>query len=98
MKAVPQLQQSCLDCVASQPGVAAHRVDLTVYYRRLKQEEFLTLEAIRNGFPLAEALETGFRRSAIDARRRPEVVREWFASWAEFGWICAPDLESMVQQ
>jgi hypothetical protein len=78
--------------------VAAHRVDLTVYYRRLEREEFLTLEAIRNGLPLAEALEAGFRGSAIDEGRRPEVVREWFANWAEFGWICAPDLESMVQQ
>jgi hypothetical protein len=77
--------------------VAAHRVDLTVYYRRLKREEFLTLAAIRNGLTLAEALETGFRDSAIDEARRPQVVREWFANWAELGWICAPDLESIVQ-
>jgi hypothetical protein len=78
--------------------VAAHRVDLTVYYRRLKREEFLTLEAIRQGLPLAEALEAGFRSSAIHEARRPAVVREWFANWAEFGWICAPELESIVQQ
>jgi hypothetical protein len=78
--------------------VAAHRVDLTVYYRRLKREEFLTLEAIRNGLPLAEAFEAGFRRSTIDEARRPEIVREWFGNWAELGWICAPDLESMVDQ
>jgi hypothetical protein len=77
--------------------VAAHRVDLAVYYRRLKREEFLTLEAIHIGLPLAEALETGFRGSAIHEARRAELVREWFANWAELGWICAPDLESIMR-
>jgi hypothetical protein len=75
--------------------VAAHRVDLSVYYRRLKQEEFLTLAAIRAGQPLVDALETGFRNSQTAEDRRPQLVREWFATWAELGWICAPDLDSL---
>ncbi len=78
--------------------VAAHRVDLTVYYRRLKREEFLTLEAIRRGSPLSEALQAGFRDTPIPEARRPKLVREWFANWAELGWICAPDLESVPQK
>jgi len=76
--------------------VAAHRVDLSVYYRRLKREEFLTLAAIRRGLPLAEALESGFRDSRTPESRRPQRVREWFANWAELGWICAPDLDSYL--
>jgi hypothetical protein len=76
--------------------VAAHRVDLSVYYRRLKREEFLTLSAIRQGLPLAEALEAGFRDSRTPEGRRPQRVREWFANWAELGWICAPDLDSLL--
>jgi Putative DNA-binding domain len=75
--------------------VAAHRVDLSVYYRRLKQEEFLTLAAIRTGLPLVDALEAGFRNSQTAETRRPQLVREWFATWAELGWICAPDLDSL---
>jgi hypothetical protein len=75
--------------------VAAHRVDLSVYYRRLKHEEFQTLAAIRQGLPLAEALEAGFRDSRTPEAHRPQRVREWFANWAEFGWICAPDLDSL---
>jgi hypothetical protein len=77
--------------------VAAHRVDLQVYYRRLHRDEFLTLAAIRRGLPLAEALEAGFENSAMPATRRPRMVQEWFANWAELGWICAPDLETLIQ-
>jgi hypothetical protein len=77
--------------------VAAHRVELSVYYRRLMREEFLTLAAIRRGLPLTEALETGFCDSATAVARRPRLVREWFAAWAELGWICAPDLEILIK-
>lgn len=78
--------------------LAAHRVDFSVYYRRLKREEFLTLAAIRQGLPLVDALETGFVGSRVPAARRAKLVREWFATWAELGWICAPDLESWIKE
>jgi len=77
--------------------VAAHRVDLNVYYRRMEREEFLTLAAIRDGQSLGEALDAGFAESRIPEGRRPERVRAWFATWAELEWICAPDLEELVQ-
>jgi hypothetical protein len=76
--------------------VAVHRVDLTVYFRRLKREEFLTLAAIRRGLPLGEALDAGFKESQTLEAHRPKRVREWFANWAELGWICAPDLDSLL--
>jgi|HubBroStandDraft_6_1064221.scaffolds.fasta_scaffold196646_1 hypothetical protein len=78
--------------------VAAHRVDFNVYYRRLEREEFVTLEAIRDGRPLIGALESGFAESRIGEARRPARVREWFTAWAELGWICAPDLEELIQR
>ncbi len=68
--------------------LAVHRVDLSVYYRRISREEFQTLEAIRSGSPLGEALESGFVGSRIPERKRAEQVQEWFSNWAEFGWIC----------
>jgi len=76
--------------------LAAHRVDLTVYYRRLEPEEYRTLAAIRQGAALGEALEAGFRGSKIPAGRHAQKVRAWFANWAEFGWICAPDIEELL--
>lgn len=73
--------------------LAAHRVDYSVFYLRLKREEFLTLAAIRQGVPLADAIETGFIGSHIPLTRRVRLVQQWFSNWAELGWICAPDLE-----
>jgi hypothetical protein len=77
--------------------LAAHRVDLSVYYRRLQREEFLTLTAIRQGLGLGEAIEAGFQDSQAPASRRPRLVGEWCTNWAELGWICAPDLESILE-
>ena len=77
--------------------VAAHRVENSVFYLRLKREEFLTLSAIRQGLSLADALESGFIGSRIPQPKRAGLVQQWFGSWAELGWICAPDLESLVE-
>jgi hypothetical protein len=76
--------------------VAAHRLDFSVYYRRLAGEEYRTLGAIRSGQTLGQALETGFASTSVPANRRAALVRRWFSTWAELGWICAPDLESLI--
>jgi hypothetical protein len=76
--------------------VAAHRVDFNVYYRRLDREEFITLAALCNGHPLAEALDAGLADSRVPEARRPQLVRGWFTTWAELGWVCAPDLDSLI--
>jgi hypothetical protein len=75
--------------------LAVHRVEDSVYFRRLGREEYLTLSAIRKGVPLAAALNAGFCDSLTAASRRPHLVREWFANWAELGWICAPDIDAL---
>ena len=69
--------------------LAVHRVDLSVYYRRISREEFQTLIALRSGSPLGDALEAGFVGSRIREHKRAERVQEWFGNWAELGWICA---------
>jgi hypothetical protein len=78
--------------------LAAHRVDLSVYYRRLEREEFLMLEALEKGRPLGEAIEAAFIDAAftdskIAETRRAGRVQAWFANWAELEWICAPEAE-----
>ena len=78
--------------------VAAHRFENAVYYRRLEREEFLTLAALREGLPLVEALEAGFSDSRKSETKRPGLVRAWFAHWAELGWICAQELDSLMQE
>jgi hypothetical protein len=76
--------------------MAAHRLDFSVFYKRLRREEFLTLEAIRAGAPLAEAIAAAFRDSRIPESRRTKQVRQWFADWAELGWLCAPELDEAI--
>jgi hypothetical protein len=73
--------------------LAAHRVDMSVYYLRLKREEFETLFAIRQGMRLAQAIEIGITSSRVPSAKRPQLVRQWFTKWSELGWICAPDLD-----
>jgi hypothetical protein len=77
--------------------VAVHRVDNVVYYRRLKREEYRTLAALRQGRPLGEALEAGFGGSVMPEQKRPGSVQEWFAHWAELGWVCTPGQLEPIQ-
>lgn len=77
--------------------LSAHRLDHSVYYRRLQREEYATLCALRDGVTLGEALEAGFTHSRMSAARRAQAVRDWFGAWAELGWITAPDLELLLQ-
>lgn len=71
--------------------LAVHRVEHSVYYRRLQREEFGILCALRRGYTLSEALVTGFSGSRIAAEERPAQLGRWFANWAELGWLCAPN-------
>jgi hypothetical protein len=70
--------------------LAVHRMDFSVYFRRLEREEFAILSALGAGKTLRRAIELGFRRSSIPAAKRAENVREWFYDWAALGWFCKP--------
>jgi hypothetical protein len=61
--------------------LAVHRVEFTVYYRRLEAEEFGLLRAIGQSRPIGEALDAG-------AALEPQQVQTWFANWAQLGWLC----------
>jgi hypothetical protein len=77
--------------------LAAHRVDLSVYYRRIEREEFQMLAALREGLSLSQAIAAGFIGSRIPADRQAQKLQAWFSTWAELGWICAPELESLIK-
>jgi hypothetical protein len=68
--------------------MAAHRIEYSVYYLRMEREAFRVLDALREGKPLAEAIEAGFEDSRIPAGRRAARLQQWFNQWAELGWIC----------
>jgi hypothetical protein len=64
--------------------LAVHRLDLTVYYRRLEADEFRLLQSIAKGGPIGAALDAS---GALE----PEKVQTWFANWARLGWLCRGD-------
>ena len=70
--------------------LAVHRVDYSVYFRRIEAEEFAILKAIRQGKPLGEAIEVGLRRTRIPLEQRAASVQQWFQTWAGLGWFCKP--------
>jgi Putative DNA-binding domain len=63
--------------------LAVHRVEFTVYYRRLDPQEFRVLQAIGKGQPIGAALDI--------ADLGPQKVQTWFAYWAHLGWLCGAE-------
>jgi hypothetical protein len=67
--------------------LAVHRMDDSVYFKKIDPEAYAILSAIKRGESLSEAV------GAADWGTRPldqvsEQVREWFSEWASFGWFC----------
>jgi len=71
--------------------LAVHRIDYSVYFRRLDPEEYAILTALRDGKTLSAAVEGALRKSAIPAGERPVQVQTWFQTWAALGWFCRPE-------
>lgn len=71
--------------------LVVHRIDNSVYFRRIEPEEFSILTALREGKTLAAAIAAGFRKSSIKAEERPVQVQAWFQNWAALGWFCRPE-------
>ena len=68
-----------------------HRIDNSVYFRRVGAEEFSVLSSLRQGKTLGKALDTAFRKSKMPLGERAESVQQWFQNWATLGWFCHPD-------
>jgi len=67
--------------------LAIHRLDNTVYFRRLEKGEFAILDALRRGRTLDRAIVAGFRSSAVPAADRAEQAAAWFRNWSSLGWF-----------
>ncbi len=70
--------------------VAVHRLNFTVYYRRIAAEEYGLLNALREGQPIGRAIQTGFKNSSVTGDQQRSMLEKWFAAWAELGWLCPP--------
>ncbi|HMK29215.1 MAG TPA: DNA-binding domain-containing protein [Terriglobales bacterium] len=70
--------------------LAVHRIDFSVYFKRIDREGFLLLGALRDGKRLSEAVELAFRGSSIREAECVELIQRWFQDWARWGWFCRP--------
>src|SRR5260370_39989749 len=71
--------------------LAVHRVDDSVYFRRIEREEFAILSALRDGKALGKAIEAAFPTSRVPAGKRAGVGQQWFQNSAALGWFCHPE-------
>jgi hypothetical protein len=68
--------------------LAVHRVDDTVYYRRLAIEEYLLLLALQYGRCIGEAIDLAFKNTSPSIDEQQSMLTTWFAAWAQLGWLC----------
>jgi hypothetical protein len=71
--------------------LAVHRLDFSVYFRRIEREEFLLLNAVRSGKTIERAIELAFRKSSVVPEERAAFVQHSFQTWATLGWFCRPE-------
>jgi hypothetical protein len=67
--------------------LAIHRLENTVYFRRLQKEEFTLLQLLRKGRTLERAIVSAFRASKIPRQERAAHVSSWFQNWSSLGWF-----------
>jgi hypothetical protein len=70
--------------------LAVHRLDYSVYFRRIEPEEFALLNALRSGKTVERAIELAFGKSSVPAADRAAFVQHSFQTWAALGWFCLP--------
>jgi len=69
--------------------LAVHRVDDSVYFRRIAWEEFVILSGLRDGKSLGRAIDAAFRKSRVPPEERAGMVQQWFLNWSALGWFCS---------
>jgi hypothetical protein len=68
--------------------LVVHRIDLSVYFRRIEREEYAVLTALRAGKSIEGAIEMAFQGSSMPEFNRGGYVRRCFETWAALGWFC----------
>ncbi len=70
--------------------LAVHRMDYSVYFKRLDAEAFAFLSSLRDGNNLSVAVATAFAGRDVPESKILSTVQSWFESWSTLGWFCRP--------
>jgi Putative DNA-binding domain len=71
--------------------LVVHRLDYSVYFKRIEAEAFLFLHALREGKTLSTAAVLAFHGRDIPESKLLGIVQSWFANWSSLGWFCRPE-------
>ena len=74
--------------------LAVHRVDDSVYFRRLGPAEYELLLAFQKGRTLEQAVGSTFGKRSRQSQADLEQVTHWFQNWSKLGWFCALPADS----
>jgi hypothetical protein len=69
--------------------LAVHRVDDSVYFRRLESTQYGLLLAMQKGKTLGQAISQVFAKTTKTTAADPAQITEWFRNWSNLGWFCA---------
>jgi hypothetical protein len=62
--------------------VGVHRLDNSIYYKRLEPGAFELLRSLGAGKSLAQSV-------VASGESDPAVLQQWFKQWATMGWFCS---------
>jgi hypothetical protein len=68
--------------------VAVHRLNNSVYYKRLDRGQYHVLCALRDNATLEEALIRLAEVGPVPVDLGGQI-KKWFETWAQFGWFCS---------
>lgn len=68
--------------------VAVHRVNHSLYYKRLEPEAYQILVSLQKGDALEEACEKAFTAKHFTKKNPSAQVQKWFQNWMSLGWFC----------
>ena len=83
-KRVHKVARQKTECVF----LVVHRIDYSVYFKRLKAEAFAFLKALREGKSLSAAAASAFEGHEVPQSELLTTVQNWFQNWSTLGWIC----------
>ena len=72
--------------------LAVHRIDFSVYFKRLDTPTFAVLQSFERDATITEALEAGFKQAGTTEDEYAAQVQTWFAEWAQWGWFARPEV------
>ena len=68
--------------------VAVHRMNGTIYFKRLDPVAYRILHAIQRGKTLEQALTAGIPAAKNSGEDWAAKIQGWFRTWMELGWFC----------